>query len=54
MKLCHVPAALGLIVSWVLLIIGFVKHREPAAWRALHKRSWTPAIAEPEARLSRE
>jgi len=30
-KLCHVPAALGLILSFVLLIIGFAKHREPAA-----------------------
>jgi (hydroxyamino)benzene mutase len=29
-KLCHVPAALGLIISWVLLIIGFAKYREPA------------------------
>jgi (hydroxyamino)benzene mutase len=29
-KLCHIPAALGLILSWGLLIIGFVKHREPA------------------------
>jgi hydroxylaminobenzene mutase len=29
-KLCHIPAALGLILSWVLLIIGFVKYREPA------------------------
>jgi len=28
-KLCHVPAALGLILSLSLLIIGFVKHREP-------------------------
>ena len=28
-KLCHVPAALGLILSFVLLIIAFVKHREP-------------------------
>jgi hydroxylaminobenzene mutase len=27
-KLCHVPAALGLILSLILLIIGFVKHRE--------------------------
>jgi (hydroxyamino)benzene mutase len=32
-KLCHVPAALGLILSWVLLIIGFVKHSEPAELR---------------------
>jgi hydroxylaminobenzene mutase len=30
-KLCHIPAALGLILSLGLLIIGFVKHREPAA-----------------------
>jgi (hydroxyamino)benzene mutase len=29
-KLCHIPAALGLILSWGLLISGFVKHREPA------------------------
>jgi hydroxylaminobenzene mutase len=29
-KLCHIPAALGLILSLGLLIIGFVKHREPA------------------------
>ena len=29
-KLCHVPAALGLILSLLLLIIGFVRHREPA------------------------
>ena len=29
-KLCHVPAALGLILSVLLLIIGFVRHREPA------------------------
>jgi hydroxylaminobenzene mutase len=29
-KLCHVPAALGLILSWTLLIAGFVKHRESA------------------------
>jgi hydroxylaminobenzene mutase len=29
-KLCHIPAALGLILSWGLLIIGFVRHREPA------------------------
>ncbi len=27
-KLCHVPAALGLILSLSLLIIGFVRHRE--------------------------
>jgi hydroxylaminobenzene mutase len=30
-KLCHIPAALGLILSLGLLIIGFVRHREPAA-----------------------
>ena len=30
-KLCHVPAALGLILSLSLLVIGFVRHREPAA-----------------------
>jgi len=29
-KLCHVPAALGLILSLLLLIIGFVRHAEPA------------------------
>jgi (hydroxyamino)benzene mutase len=29
-KLCHMAAALGLILSWTLLIIGFVKHHEPA------------------------
>jgi hydroxylaminobenzene mutase len=29
-KLCHIPAALGLILSLGLLIIGFVKHSEPA------------------------
>jgi hydroxylaminobenzene mutase len=29
-KLCHVPAALGLILSLLLLIIGIVRHREPA------------------------
>lgn len=29
-KLCHIPAALGLILSLGLLIIGFLKHREPA------------------------
>jgi hydroxylaminobenzene mutase len=29
-KLCHIPAALGLILSWGLLIIGFANHREPA------------------------
>jgi (hydroxyamino)benzene mutase len=29
-KLCHIPAALGLILSLALLIIGFVQHREPA------------------------
>lgn len=28
-KLCHIPAALGLILSFVLLIIAFVKYREP-------------------------
>jgi len=28
-KLCHIPAALGLILSLLLLIIGFVRH--PAA-----------------------
>jgi (hydroxyamino)benzene mutase len=28
-KLCHLPAALSLILSWTLLIVGFVKHREP-------------------------
>jgi hypothetical protein len=27
-KLCHVPAALGLILSFVLLIVGVAKHRE--------------------------
>jgi hypothetical protein len=26
-KLCHLPAALGLILSVTLLIIGIVKHR---------------------------
>ena len=26
-KLCHMPAALGLILSLVLILIGFVKHR---------------------------
>ena len=26
-KLCHIPAALGLILSLVLILIGFVKHR---------------------------
>ena len=25
MKLCHIPAAIGLILSLTLLIIGFVK-----------------------------
>jgi (hydroxyamino)benzene mutase len=30
-KLCHVPAALGLILSFVLLIVGFAKHRESTA-----------------------
>jgi len=30
-KLCHIPAALGLILSLGLLIVGFLKHREPAA-----------------------
>jgi (hydroxyamino)benzene mutase len=29
-KLCHIPAALGLILSLVLLIIGFVRHGDPA------------------------
>jgi len=29
-KLCHLPAALGLILSLLLLIVGFVRHREPA------------------------
>jgi hypothetical protein len=29
-KLCHLPAALGLILSLSLLIIGIVKHRESA------------------------
>ena len=29
-KLCHLPAALGLILSLALLIIGLVKHRETA------------------------
>jgi hydroxylaminobenzene mutase len=29
-KLCHVPAALGLILSMLLLIIGFVRQSEPA------------------------
>jgi hydroxylaminobenzene mutase len=29
-KLCHVPAALGLILSLSLLVIGFVRRREPA------------------------
>ena len=28
-KLCHLPAALGLILSCVLLIIGVARHREP-------------------------
>ena len=28
-KLCHVPAALGLILSLSLLIIGFLKHPSP-------------------------
>ena len=28
-KLCHLPAALGLILSFVLLIIGVARHREP-------------------------
>jgi hypothetical protein len=27
-KLCHLPAALGLILSFVLLIIGVARHRE--------------------------
>ena len=26
-KLCHIPAALGLILSFVLLIIAFVKYQ---------------------------
>ena len=29
-KLCHIPAALGLILSMLLLIIGFVRQSEPA------------------------
>jgi hypothetical protein len=29
-KLCHLPAALGLILSVALLIIGIVKHRGAA------------------------
>jgi hydroxylaminobenzene mutase len=29
-KLCHVPAALGLILSLLLLIVGFVRRSEPA------------------------
>lgn len=29
-KLCHVPAALGLILSLSLLIVGFVRHSETA------------------------
>ncbi len=29
-KLCHVPAALGLILSLLLLIVGFVRRRDPA------------------------
>jgi hydroxylaminobenzene mutase len=28
-KLCHIPAALGLIISFVLLILTFAKDREP-------------------------
>ena len=28
-KLCHIPAALGLILSFVLLIIGFVQYSGP-------------------------
>jgi (hydroxyamino)benzene mutase len=28
-KLCHVPAALGLILSLLLLIVGVVRHSEP-------------------------
>src|ERR1700721_53392 len=28
-KLCHIPAALGLILSFVLLIIGIVQYRGP-------------------------
>jgi hydroxylaminobenzene mutase len=30
-KLCHIPAALGLILSLVLLIIGVVRHRDHPA-----------------------
>jgi hydroxylaminobenzene mutase len=30
-KLCHIPAALGLILSLILLIIGFARFRQPAA-----------------------
>jgi hypothetical protein len=26
-KLCHIPAALGLILSFVLLIVAFVKYQ---------------------------
>jgi hydroxylaminobenzene mutase len=33
-KLCHIPAALALIVALLLLIIGFAKHREPAEFGA--------------------
>ena len=29
-KLCHVPAALGLILSLVLILLGFVKHQNVA------------------------
>jgi (hydroxyamino)benzene mutase len=29
-QLCHIPAALGLILSLGLLIIGFIRHSEPA------------------------
>ena len=28
-KLCHIPAAVGLILSFVLLIIGFLQYRAP-------------------------
>jgi (hydroxyamino)benzene mutase len=37
-KLCHIPAALGLILSFLLLIIGFVKYREPAEGNRLAYR----------------
>lgn len=30
-RLCHIPAALGLILSLILLIVGFASHREPVA-----------------------